>query len=62
VAQTLSMNPHTRSTSFDLPRSQLHLVREAVEPSGDGLFVEAMREWIERVGAASRPASLRLVR
>lgn len=62
MAQTLSMNPNTRSTPIDLPRTQLHLVREAVEPTGEGPYPEAMREWIERVGLTARQGSLHLVR
>jgi hypothetical protein len=38
------------------------LVRLAVEPSGDGTYVEAVRELIERSSPGVRTVSLRLVR
>ncbi|MDB4975519.1 MAG: hypothetical protein JWN48_3860 [Myxococcaceae bacterium] len=44
-------------------RAPSALVRTALEPSGSGSYVEAVREWIERV--TPRPAQraqLRLVR
>jgi hypothetical protein len=38
------------------------LVAQAIEPSGEGEYVEAMREWIDQTTQSNRPASLRLVR
>jgi hypothetical protein len=38
------------------------MVALAIEPSGEGPYVEAMRDWIERLSVRPRAASLRLVR
>jgi hypothetical protein len=63
VAQEHSLIPKSRLTPIaPPPRSQAHLVREAIEPSGEGPFADAMREWIEVVSSSPRRVPLHIVR
>lgn len=62
MAHQQSLNSQSRSTCVDHPLAQPHLVREAIEPTGEGPFVEAMREWIEIVSLAPARVPLHLVR
>jgi hypothetical protein len=61
VAHPQSLIPNS-STPVVHPLAQPHLVREAIEPTGEGPFVEAMREWIENVNLAPRRIPLHIVR
>lgn len=38
------------------------LVAQAIEPSGEGEYVEAIREWIDQTTQRSPAASLRIAR
>ncbi len=62
VAHPQTLNPQAWSTTVEQPHAQPHLVRLAIEPTGEGPFVEAMREWIENVELAPKRAPLHLVR
>ena len=37
-------------------------VAQAIEPSGEGDYVEAVRDWIDQATPSGNPAPLRLVR
>jgi hypothetical protein len=58
----MSLLPQSRSTAATPSCATAHLVPFAVEPSGDGPYVEALRDWIERCSPRPRGPSLRLVR
>jgi hypothetical protein len=61
VAHTQSLTTNA-STPLGHPLAQPRLVREAIEPTGEGPYVEAVREWIELVNLAPRRLPLHIVR
>lgn len=55
--------PHVSSSSFrEACRRAPRLVAQAIEPSGEGEYVEAVREWIDQTRPSTPPAALRVVR
>lgn len=61
MAPVFSLVPKSRSSGAQA-RAAARMVRMAVEPSGEGPYVEALREWIERVTPRPRIPALQLVR
>jgi hypothetical protein len=56
------MVPKSRPTTGTQARAASRTIRLAVEPSGEGPYVEGLREWIERVTPRPRRSGLQLVR